>query len=198
MLREVPCGAWPSHRPLQPPDEVCWSEVEGRRAAVALLFMPAERPFDDPYVILLRRSTRVATHKGQICLPGGLAEPGESPIQTAVRESSEELGVDPSAVRLFGGLPAQRSIDGKEVKVFLGMLDATPASLQPSEDESESMYLVSWRAVALDRSRAFEFNMFGHWRVSRLFEVAGQRVWGLTASILVSAGLEERNHGASD
>jgi 8-oxo-dGTP pyrophosphatase MutT (NUDIX family) len=175
-----------------PISELLWTAEEGRRAAVALLFLPDERPSEEPWVVLLRRSIHVASHKGQICLPGGLAERGETPRETATREASEELGVEPSTVRLWGGLPPQRSLDGREVHVFLGALEGDASILRPSTNEAEAMYLVPWRALTRDRHERFEFTMFGQRRQSLLFHVAGQRVWGLTASIIESAQLVAR------
>ena len=47
---------------------------------------------------LTRRTETVETHKGQISLPGGAQEPGESLQETALREASEELGIDAKCV----------------------------------------------------------------------------------------------------
>lgn len=53
-------------------------------------------------VLLTRRSDRLRSHTGQIALPGGRCDPGETPWQTALREAEEEIGLDPSLVELAG------------------------------------------------------------------------------------------------
>jgi 8-oxo-dGTP pyrophosphatase MutT (NUDIX family) len=53
-------------------------------------------------VLLTRRSDDLRRHSGQVAFPGGRAEPGETPWQTALREAHEEIGLDPASVRLAG------------------------------------------------------------------------------------------------
>ena len=53
-------------------------------------------------VILTRRSDTLRRHTGQIALPGGRRDPGETPWQTALREAEEEIGLHPSFVSLVG------------------------------------------------------------------------------------------------
>ena len=47
------------------------------------------------HFVLTRRTEQVAAHKGQVSLPGGGRHPGEALVETALRETSEELGIDP-------------------------------------------------------------------------------------------------------
>jgi 8-oxo-dGTP pyrophosphatase MutT (NUDIX family) len=53
-------------------------------------------------VILTRRADTLRRHTGQIALPGGRRDPGETPWQTALREAHEEIGLDPDFVSLVG------------------------------------------------------------------------------------------------
>src|SRR6188768_3645024 len=53
---------------------------------------------------LIKRPEYLGTHSGQISFPGGKADPGEDPIETALREGEEEVGIDRSKVSVLGTL----------------------------------------------------------------------------------------------
>ena len=74
---------------------------DSRIAAGLLLLYPREY---DVAVPLTVRASHLPRHAGQISLPGGAADPGETLAATALREASEEIGVDPAAVRILGEL----------------------------------------------------------------------------------------------
>lgn len=61
---------------------------------------------DELHLALTQRTDTLPNHKGQVSLPGGAWEPGESFAQTALREAQEELGIDPAQVQIIGGLTA--------------------------------------------------------------------------------------------
>lgn len=94
-LLDDPFGRWLSSRERQP-----LHLPEFRRAAV-LVGLTLER---DPRVLLTVRSSELPTHRGQISFPGGSLEPGENPVQAAVREAHEEVGLNPTGVQVLGEL----------------------------------------------------------------------------------------------
>jgi 8-oxo-dGTP pyrophosphatase MutT (NUDIX family) len=67
----------------------------------AVLIALVEHPAG-PSVILTRRADTLRSHTGQVALPGGHCDPGESAWQTALREAHEEIGLDPDLVTLAG------------------------------------------------------------------------------------------------
>ena len=79
--------------------------VESTRAAVMLL-VTREPGTNRGSVILTRRAKTLRRHAGQYALPGGRAEPGETPAETALRECREEIGLDPKAHQVIGLLEA--------------------------------------------------------------------------------------------
>ena len=96
------------------------------------------RPLDptQPKLLLMRRSLRVRSHKGQIGFPGGHREPGDlNPSQTALRESFEEVGLNPETVEIRGSPPAVTSLNGKAVIPIVGIADLNPLELSASPDE---------------------------------------------------------------
>jgi len=79
--------------PPPPPDG-------GRRSAVLILFGPG------PDLLLIERSDRLRKHAGQPAFPGGAVDPGDDgPVFTALRESAEEVGLDPAGVEVVTLLP---------------------------------------------------------------------------------------------
>ena len=53
---------------------------------------------------MIKRQEYTGAHSGQVSFPGGKAEPGEDPIQTALRECEEEIGVDKNTLIVLGRL----------------------------------------------------------------------------------------------
>ena len=60
---------------------------------------------EGPDLLFTERAHQMRSHPGQVSFPGGSIDPGESPEQAALRETLEETGVAPNAVRVFGRLP---------------------------------------------------------------------------------------------
>lgn len=75
---------------------------EGRLGAVLVLFGEGPR---GPDLLLTERAHHMRSHPGQISFPGGSVDPGETPVQAALREAEEETGLDPTGVEVFGHLP---------------------------------------------------------------------------------------------
>lgn len=85
-----------------------------RKAAVLMLFgaldnVPAVSSKHlapaDLDVLLLERAHTLDDHPGQVAFPGGGIDPGETPIEAALREAEEETGLDSSGVEVLGAMP---------------------------------------------------------------------------------------------
>lgn len=74
----------------------------GRTGAVLMLF--GEGPLGRD-LLLTERSHTMRSHPGQVAFPGGGADPGETPVDTALREAWEETGLDPTGVEIIGQMP---------------------------------------------------------------------------------------------
>ncbi len=68
-------------------------KAELRRAAVGIVLLPAEDGSGEAACLLTMRPSTMRAHGGQFALPGGKIDPGETPIQAAIRECEEELGL---------------------------------------------------------------------------------------------------------
>lgn len=89
-------------------------------AAVLLLIYPTA---NGHVVNFQKRSLHVQQHKGEICLPGGRPEDTDtSLIETALRETHEEEGINPEDVTIFGQLDDVATKTGYTLKVFIGTI----------------------------------------------------------------------------
>jgi 8-oxo-dGTP pyrophosphatase MutT (NUDIX family) len=107
-----------------------------RPAAVLVLLVPG--PDGDALVVLTERVDRGGHHSGEVSLPGGSVEPGDGdPIATALREASEEIGLDPSttSLRILGQLdPFTIPVSGFQVTPVVAAAERRPTwILAPDE-----------------------------------------------------------------
>ena len=73
------------------------------------------------------RATTLARHAGQVSLPGGAKDPGETLVEAALREASEEIGLDAASVRVLGELtPIHVLVSGFTLHPIVGVTDASP------------------------------------------------------------------------
>ena len=75
---------------------------DARRGAVLMLFGEGAAGGE---LVLTERAHHMRSHPGQVSFPGGSIDPGETPVEAALREAEEETGLDPAGVRVFGTLP---------------------------------------------------------------------------------------------
>jgi 8-oxo-dGTP pyrophosphatase MutT (NUDIX family) len=139
-------------------------------------------------VILTRRTTTLPSHQGEVSFPGGKAMPDEPPVDAALRESREEIGLDPSAVEIVAELDHLATIASRFVLApFVGVLAGRPA-LVPNAAEVDEVLDVALRDLAGPGVFVEE-----RWDVAALadrpvyfFELPNGEdvVWGATARIL--------------
>jgi 8-oxo-dGTP pyrophosphatase MutT (NUDIX family) len=154
---------------------------EGTPAAVMVPIL--ELP--DPIVLFTVRSDQVRDHKGEISFPGGVRHPEDRDLlATALRETEEELGIDPGAFDVLGQLPATHTVvSGYLIQPYVGMLAARP-SITPSEIEiAEVLELSVGRLAAVEREVHRETGP-GVTRSWFAYTLDGYTVWGATGRIL--------------
>jgi len=155
--------------------------ADARPAGVLVLLYPAPAC----HLVLTRRTATVGRHAGQVSLPGGEAEPGEAPRDAALRETAEEIGVDPSALEVLGPLtrlhvPVSRFV----LHPFVAVAPARPA-FRPDPLEVERILEVPLAALADPARQQVEtWRLDGRDHRVPFFAVAGETVWGATAMVL--------------
>jgi len=134
-------------------------------------------------VILTKRTATLSRHAGEVSFPGGLADPGEVPTTTALREADEELGLPAGSVEVLGALGAVHThVLGTLIVPVVGLLDEQPA-LRPHAAEIERVLTLPLADLAaLGRETTFTWE--GETFPTYVFETPGDVVWGATARIL--------------
>ena len=137
-----------------------------------------------PSLIFTVRAEGLSRHAGEISFPGGLQDPGETLVQTAVREADEEIGLTPASFEVLGSLaPVHTFVSSILVVPFVAVVPTTP-ELRPSEAEIEEVLMLPVRRLAeVEAVVQYERPGEGAWR-GYAYEVDGHTVWGATGWIL--------------
>ncbi len=155
---------------------------DARPAAVLLLLYPREGQWHIPLIL---RPRGMSNHAGQIGLPGGLIEPGESTQQAAIRETEEELGIRLKETDLLGRLsPSYVHATNYCVTPHVAAIDRLP-TMRPNPEEVARVLNVPLAAL-LDPARrgSHEVNRRGAIVTAPHITWEGHRIWGATYIIL--------------
>lgn len=162
-------------------------EYESGRALVpAAVLVPVVAWPGGLSVLLTRRTDHLHHHAGQVSFPGGRVEPGDvSPVMTALRETEEEIGLDPDRVELLGELAEYRTGTGFSVTPVVGLVHP-PFELALDAFEVAEAFEVPL-AFVLDPANheRHEVEYEGRLRQYYAMPYQGHFIWGATAGILV-------------
>ena len=158
--------------------------VGSTRAAVMLL-VTRDPDTDEGSVVLTRRAKTLRRHAGQYALPGGRAEPGETPAETALRECREEIGLNPNAHQVIGLLDDFVTESGFCITPVVACMDETLTPV-PDPGEVERVFHIPLRELAdakteVSRSETDESVRDGF---SIMLPTVGHEVYAPTAAIL--------------
>jgi 8-oxo-dGTP pyrophosphatase MutT (NUDIX family) len=148
----------------------------------AAVLMPVFEWEHEYHFLLTRRTEEVQTHKGQISFPGGMREGGEDLVQTALRETFEEVGIEKSRIEPLGRFHDYISIHGYRVTPFAGFIEG-PFATVPQVHEVAEILQVPFR-IFLDPERLrVEKNLLRNEDVY-FYSYGTHQIWGLTARII--------------
>ena len=140
----------------------------------------------EPCIVLSERSARMRAHSGEIALPGGRIEPGETPEEAAVREATEEVGIDASAVELSGRLDEAWSKAKNHVVPVVGWYRADLRALRPTSPEVERVFLTPLERIARPEAHRVDVaEIDGHTYENDVLDADGFDIYGLTADIVM-------------
>lgn len=154
-----------------------------KRAAVLVPLVTAGGKLVLP---LMRRADGDGPHSSQISFPGGRMEPGDRDlVDTALRETSEEFGIEPSRVEILGRMDDELTVTGYVVTVVVGRIP-DPVIFRPDPKEVSEIFLVPVDFFLDERNEIEKESIEYEGRTYRLFEYRfeGRLIWGLTARII--------------
>jgi len=187
FTRELPGAAAQAH--LAPVPRRQWpagfSAEQVRHAAGLLLVFPSTINAEQAHILLTVRADTLGRHGGQVSLPGGVVDPGETFEQAALREAHEEVGLSPDLVRVLGALtPLDIPVSGFRLHPIVGASDTQPR-LTPAHGEVA-------RILEVDINSLLSPDCLVHTRRARDgvaftvpgFHLHGVEIWGATAMVL--------------
>ena len=160
--------------------EVQSRQFRGRAAVLMSIF----GRHGEPHFLLTQRTQQVATHKGQICFPGGLEEEADRSLwETALRETEEEIGVSPGEVEFLGRFKDYTSVTGYSVTPFAGYIRKGFTTV-PNPREVASFLEVPIRFFHETTPLVQRRWRHDRWITVCFYHYEGQIIWGLTARMI--------------
>jgi 8-oxo-dGTP pyrophosphatase MutT (NUDIX family) len=157
--------------------------VEPRQAGVLLVLYPVQ---DALHLVLTVRTANLEHHSGQISLPGGGWEEGDTSFQeTALREADEEIGVAANGLELLGPLtPLYIQPSNNVIHPFVAYAPRRPV-FQPNPEEVAELLEVPL-SLLLDPATRHEedWELHGMSLHVPLYVVGEHKIWGATAAVL--------------
>ena len=170
-------------------------EALADRVPVRLGSSPSSRPASvlvpfyeqggEAHLLFLKRPEGQYAHAGQVAFPGGKREEGESPLQCALREAKEEVGLDPGDARILGELDDFDTIvTGFRVRPVVAVIPF-PYAFRPDPREVERLIHVPLARLldpAIFKEEARE--AFGRRWPVYYYSAGPDLIWGVTAGML--------------
>jgi len=164
---------------------------EGRRLRPAGVLIPLLETQNGVQVILTKRSSVLKHHPGQIAFPGGKVEATDSgPVQAALREADEEIGLRRENAEALGALPTHETVTGFCVTPVLARVRSAFQPMPQPEEVAEVFQVPLDHVGNLDRFQVQSRRWQGVERYYYTVPYGPYYIWGATARILY--GLAQR------
>lgn len=177
MMKEKIRQALSAHKKLS---------INDRSLTEAAVLIPIFYKDGEYHILFTQRSNQVPYHKGQISFPGGGRHKSDrSLLDTALRETWEEIGLEPADAEILGGLDeARTATSGFVVSPFVAFIPY-PYEFKVSHDEIDEIFDVPISALLYKANVKEDRYAVGN-KVSSTYsyEYAGRVIWGATAGIL--------------
>ena len=141
-----------------------------------------------PKILLTKRTEELTHHPGEVAFPGGMWEREDNGLlETALRESYEEIGLRANTVSIAGELPPTKTRQGVLVHPYIAHAHSDLSYLVPDKQEIASLKWVDMQHFINDsRVQTDVFVLNGQEIWAPVYQVNDYRIWGFTARLLVS------------
>lgn len=151
--------------------------------ASAAVLVPLCSVNNTPSLLYTVRSMQLKSHSGQISFPGGKTDKDEKPVDTALRETQEEIGLLPEKIDIWGCLP---SLPGRNYKIMITPVvghikDFKDGDLQINEKEVFEIFTVPLE-ILCDPVNQF-YTQYKNGFILPVFVSKDYKIWGITAYI---------------
>jgi 8-oxo-dGTP pyrophosphatase MutT (NUDIX family) len=154
------------------------------RAGVLIPLVPRGTGLE---MLFTRRTDTVLTHKGQISFPGGQREDSDvETVETALRESYEEIGLDPSQVTVLGELDdVFTAVSSFVITPVVGLVEGGVDDLRLAPDEVKSLLMVPLSQLVDPTVHTTEVRSLGEqqYRI-HYYTIGDDVIWGATGRIV--------------
>lgn len=159
-------------------------ELEVSGATNAAVLVPLYERAGEIHAVFTRRRDDLRRHPGEISFPGGRSEAGDADlVGPALRETEEEIGLAPAAVKIVGALrPTPTIATGYAIYPFVGVIEpGAQWTLSPDEVASVLELTLTDLRAGYGRRRLLRRGLPIR---TDTFVVADELIWGATARIL--------------
>lgn len=174
------------HQQMLSPDlipEPLSADIKTRKGSVLLLLFPVDEKLN---IVLIRRPSSMKYHAGQIAFPGGGFEPADRDLKaTAIRETTEELGIDGDQFEIIGELsPVHVVVSNYTVNAYIGWSASNP-SFNFNKGEVDAIFSIPLQNLT-DRGVIQYQEVETHLGKRKFpgYYANGIFIWGATAMIL--------------
>lgn len=138
------------------------------------------------HVLLTQRTEHMSDHAGQVAFPGGRIDATDAgPVEAALRETWEEVGIAPQWIQPIGFLPRFATISNYIVTPVVAILspEITPT---PQQSEVAAIFEAPLQLFFDPSARRIESRVYlGRTRSTPVIDYRGHRIWGATASMML-------------
>ncbi len=160
--------------------------IENSQRVPSAVLLPLLKDKTGHHVLFVKRSNTVKHHRGEISFPGGVVESGDTALlDTALRESHEEIGLAPADVTILGQLDDMETAStGYVITPFVGLI-AYPYAFRINTDEVETLVIVPLDILMNRLFGGSYTTKNGKQPLPPIFSYNEHLIWGATARILL-------------
>lgn len=149
----------------------------------ASVLVPLCKVDDVPSILYTVRSSELRTNSGEISFPGGKTNPNETPIETALRETEEEIGLSQKKIDVWGAAPA---VPGRHNRIMItpiigSVANLTVDDLNINDKEVAEVFTVAVELLCNPKNQFY--TQFRNGYILPVFVAEQYKIWGITAYI---------------